>query len=976
MAGSSSSTLARYLCILAIGISLPLGVLATPAWNTVNGVYPNGTTCPLPTYHAYTCAPLCVRDIASCPESIRPTCPEGQTYCVDGTCRSSCPSDLKSQCSCPGAPEITVPIYACKEGSRADIHNFVATNKSAQRAEACAIEIGVPTSISAWDGANPPDMMWGECPTPDYGELNFHEPAFIALYVFYGSCVAMFILWTLYKRLREKVNMVALSKKARRHDGLNEKIDDKDSDTSVVANKKSDGVKNKDTASDTTGDHDAGMVIKAYKVDYIGFFCFILYILQTLGMVAYMIMIVNDYYDDYILFRGFQIVQSSTFIGMWYIFFIWFACLAIFKNRLMNFFRIRCSYTEADYVQIENHQAPIIFSQDQSDRLMDTVRWAENLVSHAIGLDVVVTTSKMRATNTGVKYFVYQCTRYVYDPHSETFNPHDFDLGDTNASLAALKDGLSSEEASRREELIGLNFINVYVPNIPMAVLREFSAFFYIYQFSVLWIFYYFAFWTVGVSDTAVILLSAVINVFVKLRSERRIKKMAEFTDNSGDTRTIMITGDTALTGVFIARQCGMALPNSRILLGDLDKKTNRVVWADVDEPDTFPDVNPDEYLHNKDHTPVELAVTGKAFQWLVDNDLIRKYLLDIRVFARMTPTGKVLCVQLHMERGITAMTGDGGNDCGALRTAHVGIAMSDAEASIVSPFSTSIRSVKSCVELIRQGRAALTTSLTGYKYLILYGQVMVMMKIITFYFSITMSQYVWIAIDVFITVFLSWAVSQSKAADRLEPCRPTARLLGPQTLASCLGLVSINWIYMCCAFYMLYQQEWFRCNEFDSNAVDISKWWLLADNYEAEVLTVVGMFMFINNAAVFSFGYKFRRPIYRNYPLIFLWALYIAIVSYWTLADPNRFGCLFRLNCGTPQVLQELGYPVPPTYIEDYNLPLGHNIMPWDFRWRLWGLCLGNMATALLYERIIVLGPVHTYLAKRFPLARLRITR
>lgn len=36
--------------------------------------------------------------------------------------------------------------------------------------------------------------------------------------------------------------MVALSKKARRNDGLNEKIDDKDSDSSVVANKKSDGV--------------------------------------------------------------------------------------------------------------------------------------------------------------------------------------------------------------------------------------------------------------------------------------------------------------------------------------------------------------------------------------------------------------------------------------------------------------------------------------------------------------------------------------------------------------------------------------------------------------------------------------------------------------------------------------------------------------------------------------------------------------
>jgi cation-transporting ATPase 13A3/4/5 len=116
------------------------------------------------------------------------------------------------------------------------------------------------------------------------------------------------------------------------------------------------------------------------------------------------------------------------------------------------------------------------------------------------------------------------------------------------------------------------------------------------------------------------------------------------------------------------------------------------VIWTDVDEPDQFADVDVDQYMMNKSHTPVELAVTGKAFNYLVDHDLIRKYLLDIRVFARMTPTGKVQCIQLHMERGITAMTGDGGNDCGALRAAHVGLALSEAEASIVSPFSTGNR--------------------------------------------------------------------------------------------------------------------------------------------------------------------------------------------------------------------------------------------------------------------------------------------
>ncbi|CEI93138.1 hypothetical protein RMCBS344292_07380 [Rhizopus microsporus] len=457
--------------------------------------------------------------------------------------------------------------------------------------------------------------------------------------------------------------------------------------------------------------------------------------------------------------------------------------------------------------------------------------------------------------------------------------------------------------------------------------------------------------------------------VFKNQLKEDTTKNIAEL--KRGDTRTIMITGDTALTGIYIARQCGMALHGSCFLLGDYDSQLKRVVWTDVDEPETFPDVNVDAPTERA----VELAVTGKAFQWLVEHNLIRKHLLNIRVFARMTPSGKVQCVQLHMERGITAMTGDGGNDCGALRAAHVGIAMSDAEASIVSPFSTSNRSVASCVELLREGRAALATSLTGYKYLILYGQVMMMLKIFTFYFSVSMSANIWIAVDIFITVFLTWAVSQSKAADQLAPQRPTAQILGPQTLASGIGLVAINWIYLSCAYVLLFKQEFFRCNEFDSRAVDMSKWMLLSDNYEGEILALVCLFQFINNAAVFNFGYKFRQSFYKNYTLVALWLLYLIIASYWLLADPNPFGCLFRFNCGTPQVLQQIGYTPPSISITPYNTPLGHNVMPREFRWKLWGLIMGNLLTALVYEKFVVLGPVHDFLAKTFPIKRLKKT-
>ena len=50
--------------------------------------------------------------------------------------------------------------------------------------------------------------------------------------------------------------------------------------------------------------------------------------------------------------------------------------------------------------------------------------------------------------------------------------------------------------------------------------------------------------------------------------------------------------------------------------------------------------------------------------------------------------------VNLHMKLLLTlafppGMAGDGGNDCGALRASHAGIALSKAEASLVAPFST-----------------------------------------------------------------------------------------------------------------------------------------------------------------------------------------------------------------------------------------------------------------------------------------------
>jgi cation-transporting ATPase 13A2 len=63
------------------------------------------------------------------------------------------------------------------------------------------------------------------------------------------------------------------------------------------------------------------------------------------------------------------------------------------------------------------------------------------------------------------------------------------------------------------------------------------------------------------------------------------------------------------------------------------------------------------------------------------------------KVYARMAPDDKALLVQnLQDKLKINCgMCGDGANDCGALKTAAVGISLSEAEASIAAPFTSKV---------------------------------------------------------------------------------------------------------------------------------------------------------------------------------------------------------------------------------------------------------------------------------------------
>jgi len=69
-------------------------------------------------------------------------------------------------------------------------------------------------------------------------------------------------------------------------------------------------------------------------------------------------------------------------------------------------------------------------------------------------------------------------------------------------------------------------------------------------------------------------------------------------------------------------------------------------------------------------------------------------------------------------------MCGDGANDCGALKAADIGISLSEADSSIAAPFTSQIANISCVIDVLKEGRCALTTSLQCFKFMALYSMI------------------------------------------------------------------------------------------------------------------------------------------------------------------------------------------------------------------------------------------------------------
>eukprot|EP00080_Pristionchus_pacificus_P012557 PDM72577.1 hydrolase [Pristionchus pacificus] len=304
--------------------------------------------------------------------------------------------------------------------------------------------------------------------------------------------------------------------------------------------------------------------------------------------------------------------------------------------------------------------------------------------------------------------------------------------------------------------------------------------------------------------------------------------------------RTVMVTGDNILTGLSVARECGIIRPDKKTFIlehkkdeKNIEGRTRLTIKQSVsssediiDEASFLTDVETKRRIDSSYH----LAVSGPTFAVITHEypELLHKLVCVCDVFARMAPDQKKQLVN-------------------TLQAAHAGVSLSEAEASIAAPFTSKIADISCVPEVIREGRAALVTSFGIFKYMAAY----------------------------------------SLTDKGLSSTPPPTRLFSVASIASILGVLCIVAASQISVFVLTTYMDWFvpYVLNLDDEADKMSM--------QGTAIFGVSIFQYIGLAIMFSKGAPYRKTIFYN--KIFLALLVFQTgVNIWVVLFPPSFIATF----------------------------------------------------------------------------------
>lgn len=415
--------------------------------------------------------------------------------------------------------------------------------------------------------------------------------------------------------------------------------------------------------------------------------------------------------------------------------------------------------------------------------------------------------------------------------------------------------------------------------------------------------------------------------------------------------RTIMVTGDNMLTAVSVARDCEMVTTGQRVItvhtvhhppanpyiyysLADAPQSFNgndsNVISSDLNYSGGVTSPSDLSFESSLNHpptidTPLDIcysnsalpsnrtpfhnndycfALTGKT--WTVIKtyfpDLVPRIVTRGTVFSRMSPDQKQQLVQTLQSLGYcVAMCGDGANDCGALKAAHTGISLSDAESSVASPFTSREPNIECVVRVIREGRAALVTSFGIFKYMAAYSLTQFISVMILYHIDCNLTDVEFLYIDLFIITSFAFLMGRTESFDGPLVARPPqTSLVSLAPIVSLLGQLVFVLIIQILSFNIVQLFPWFVSYvHSDSN-----------QSYENYAVFTISSFQYVILAVIFSKGPPYRKSLLTNRMLLACvlsvtgFTLYLTIAPFQWLQEsfelmiPPKFDFIVIIIC------------------------------------------------------------------------------
>ncbi|KAI0459760.1 hypothetical protein F5B21DRAFT_511042 [Xylaria acuta] len=375
---------------------------------------------------------------------------------------------------------------------------------------------------------------------------------------------------------------------------------------------------------------------------------------------------------------------------------------------------------------------------------------------------------------------------------------------------------------------------------------------------------------------------------------------------NQSNIGSIMVTGDNILTAISVARNCGLVERTAHCFVPRFAEGNSRdpnalLQWESIDDT-----------AYHLDHrtllplpAPVErdaslpyditnlknysLAISGDVFRWIIDfapNEIMQKMLVRGKIFARMSPDEKHELVEKLQSIGYCCgFCGDGANDCGALKAADVGISLSEAEASVAAPFTSRVFDIRCVPDVIREGRAALVTSFSCFKYMSLYSAIQ-FTSVSFLYASASNLGDFQTSCSILTVLTVGW----SGPYPVLSKKRPTANLVSRKVLTPLLGQMMICILIQTASFLIIQQQEWYIPPHVNPEKSNVK-------NSENTALFLASCFEYIFVGIVLSAGKPFRQPMTQNYPFMTTIVLALAIVIYMVFTPAHWLRKLMQLT-------------------------------------------------------------------------------